>query len=499
MVRMMTYKEANQILGCFLTPNNRCICKRTAIENDAQSDPLAPFANNRLVPVSKVIKNLPKYHIVILDEDGGTLYDEHLVEGTPIPNPGHPNKPGYTPAGWDPEDIPATALKDGTYRRKYTKDAIKYHIVLLDENGNVIPGYDMYLEQGATIPYPQHPAKEGYSPNGWSPAIPPTAQADGTYQMQYTKDIVKYHIILQDENGVTIPGYDMYLDEGAAIPRPDHPDKEGYSANGWEPRLPDTAHADGTYKMKYTQDLPKDPEDDSPEEQLAYTMDNIYQERNLSKPTPKTSIKQWMPVGGHWWSGPLDGKAADSTYGVDNGISAKVVNNRPTVTSGSTTYFYYDTDSCIYEYARPAVKNQAGDDNNLVVGADEQFSNITASDLLSDWECACYDGGGNYIGQFTMHSNNPWVKFVPVYAGWTLTDKDPNHVDSTKLVVPFAIRYYFATNSGDARKGTVTVTTPGGKCHYYANHWLSDKHPHKGLQYITNTTVHIYQQGVTDK
>jgi hypothetical protein len=291
----------------------------------------------------------------------------------------------------------------------------------------------------------------------------------------------------------------MYLDEGAAIPRPEHPDKEGYSANGWEPQLPDTAHTDGTYKMKYTQDLPKDPEDDSPEEQLAYTMDNIYQERNLSKPTPKTSIKQWMPVGGHWWSGPLDGKAADSTYGVDNGISAKVVNNRPTVTSGSTTYFYYDTDSCIYEYARPAVKNQAGDDNNLVVGADEQFSNITASDLLSDWECACYDGGGNYIGQFTMHSNSPWVKFVPVYAGWTLTDKDPNHVDSTKLVVPFAIRYYFATNSGNARKGTVTVTTPGGKCHYYANHWLSDEHPHKGLQYITNTTVHIYQQGVTDK
>lgn len=35
MLRMMTYKGANDVLGSSLTPRNRCICKKTALQNDA--------------------------------------------------------------------------------------------------------------------------------------------------------------------------------------------------------------------------------------------------------------------------------------------------------------------------------------------------------------------------------------------------------------------------------------------------------------------------------
>lgn len=135
MVRMMTYKEANQILGCALSPNYRCICKKTAIANRAQENPLAPFTQNRLVPVKTagmahgVAK---KHHVVILDENGGTIYDLWMEDGAAIPNPGHPAKEGYDPAGWSPS-LPATATQDGVYRRQYTIKT--YTITFIGKDG----------------------------------------------------------------------------------------------------------------------------------------------------------------------------------------------------------------------------------------------------------------------------------------------------------------------------------------------------------------------------
>jgi len=56
MKKMMTYTEANQVLGTSLSPNNYCICKQTAIENGADTTPLTTFEYNRLVPASAVSK-----------------------------------------------------------------------------------------------------------------------------------------------------------------------------------------------------------------------------------------------------------------------------------------------------------------------------------------------------------------------------------------------------------------------------------------------------------
>lgn len=62
MLKMMTYGEANQVLGSSLTPTNRCLTKSVAIEAGAAEDPLASFTSNRLVPASVV---QPGHHVVI--------------------------------------------------------------------------------------------------------------------------------------------------------------------------------------------------------------------------------------------------------------------------------------------------------------------------------------------------------------------------------------------------------------------------------------------------
>ena len=54
MQKMMTYSEANSVLGSSLTPANRCLSKAVAIANDADPDLLANFDNARLVPASVV-------------------------------------------------------------------------------------------------------------------------------------------------------------------------------------------------------------------------------------------------------------------------------------------------------------------------------------------------------------------------------------------------------------------------------------------------------------
>lgn len=85
MQKMMTYSEANSILGSSLTPNNRCLSKAVAIANDANPEPIENYENNRLVPAS-VIE--PATHVEVLhffcDENGnnlGTDYTINVPEG----------------------------------------------------------------------------------------------------------------------------------------------------------------------------------------------------------------------------------------------------------------------------------------------------------------------------------------------------------------------------------------------------------------------------------
>ena len=413
MVRMMTYKEANQILGCALSPNYRCICKKTAIANRAQENPLAPFTQNRLVPVKTagmahgVAK---KHHVVILDENGGTIYDLWMEDGAAIPNPGHPAKEGYDPAGWSPS-LPATATQDGVYRRQYTIKA--YTITFIGKDGQTLPNSGTYTYgQAIVAPDPQTPS--GWAFDGWNPAVPATATANGTYYGQYHQSTP-----------------DVQPDDDTPV-RPDDPDKKG---------------RDG----------------------YAYTMDQMYQAYRPDKPTPQTSIAQWAPIGGGWWSGPMDGFDKDSKYGEDNGICARRLPGRDQ--ANRSRFFKYDSDGCVYEYAKPTSSQM-------------HSGTVDVDDLLSYWECDCYDSNNNYMGKYTITSNDSWIKFIVEPGGYDIVD----------ITVPFVVSYYIDENrdGGPARKGTVTVTTPGGVSHYDANYG------HKGLPYIENGITYFYQQSAAE-
>ena len=67
MQKMMTYSEANEVLGVSLSPTNRCLSKAVAIANDADADLLADFADARLVPANVV-------------EPGTHWIDEHTID-----------------------------------------------------------------------------------------------------------------------------------------------------------------------------------------------------------------------------------------------------------------------------------------------------------------------------------------------------------------------------------------------------------------------------------
>lgn len=92
MQKMMTYSEANSVLGSSLTPTNRCLSKAVAIANDADPDLLANFDNARLVPAN-VIE--PATHWIdehtiehyFVDEDGNKIGDGKSISVT-IPTHG---------------------------------------------------------------------------------------------------------------------------------------------------------------------------------------------------------------------------------------------------------------------------------------------------------------------------------------------------------------------------------------------------------------------------
>ena len=109
MLKMMTYSEANAVLGSSLSPNNYCICKSTAISNGADSSPLSSFASNRLVPASAVrLPGATTYTIRFLDWDNTVLKTETVVAGgTPTP-PSNPTRSGYTFNSWSPTIVAAT-------------------------------------------------------------------------------------------------------------------------------------------------------------------------------------------------------------------------------------------------------------------------------------------------------------------------------------------------------------------------------------------------------
>ena len=118
MLKMMTYSEANSILGSSLTPTNRCLTKSVAISAGAAETPLADFTSNRLVPATKVEPTGSKYNIVFVDGITGEILSIQVVtEGNMPETPQAPYHDGYEFTSWVP--AVTTATQDKIYTANY--------------------------------------------------------------------------------------------------------------------------------------------------------------------------------------------------------------------------------------------------------------------------------------------------------------------------------------------------------------------------------------------
>lgn len=248
MKKMMSYKEANTVLGSSLSPDQYCICKQTATNNGAAefTGTYASFAYNRLVPAEAVSKIT--YTIRFLDWDGTVLKTETVTSGNTPTLPSDPTRTGYTFSGWSPAVGTASANQD--YTATYTKDTVYYTIRFLDYDGTVLQTYS--VAEGSTPPTPSDPSRSGYTFSGWSPSLG-SATKNQDYTATYTKDTVYYTITFEDYDGTVISTQSVA--EGSYPSTPSDPSRDGYTFDGWYPSI-STASSNTTYTATYTEDAP---------------------------------------------------------------------------------------------------------------------------------------------------------------------------------------------------------------------------------------------------
>lgn len=180
----MTYSEANTILGSSLTPNNRCICKKTARDNHADPAPLASFTDNRLVPVDYV--NLVEYDITFKYDNNTTWKTERYAYGA-TPTPGTPSLSGQIFDGWSPAITAVTG--PATYVATWHAETVYYTVTYTW----TVPGGSSHTEtesvaSGSTpsnIPSPE--SVTNYT-GSWSPSNPASTTITGntTFTYNYT-------------------------------------------------------------------------------------------------------------------------------------------------------------------------------------------------------------------------------------------------------------------------------------------------------------------------
>lgn len=236
----MVYKEANLVLGSSLSPNNRGICKKTAIQNNAQETPLASFAQNRLVPASVVAK---KYYVVFLDEGGTVIGSGYYEPGAALNDPGVPPKAGHTGA-WN-NGYTGYATGDVTYSPVYTP--ISYTITFYDSSAFGGGQLQQLSVPYGTTPSPNSPSHSGYTFNGWSPSLHPVT-GEESYTATYS---IVSHTVTFISDGSTYNT--QYVQHGGYATDPGSPTKSGYVFAGWSPSVASTQiNGDTTFTAQFT-------------------------------------------------------------------------------------------------------------------------------------------------------------------------------------------------------------------------------------------------------
>lgn len=246
----MVYNQANQILGCALTPNNRGICKKTAILWHADPTPLANFVDNRLLPVTTGYVKLQEFTIRFMDYDGTVLQTRSIPYGTVPTYTGSttPSRTGYHwNNGWTPTIVAATANADYTA----TFDINQYTVTFISDGST----YDtQYVNHGGHASVPAGtPTKAGFTFAGWSPDVASTTiTGNTTFTAQWTvsSHTVTYNIV---KDGQTTTTSETVSHGGTPSNIPSTPAIADYTGS-WSPSNPSgaTINSDTTFTYTYT-------------------------------------------------------------------------------------------------------------------------------------------------------------------------------------------------------------------------------------------------------
>lgn len=154
--------------------------------------------------------------------------------------PANPVKEGYTFAGWEPE-IPSRApFRNVNVKAKWDTNiyTVKW---IVDE----VTYSSTELPYGVGVALPSEPVKEGYTFNGWSPAVAESMPAkDLTYTAQFT--VNSYNVTLKANKGQFADGTatkEFMVDYNSFI-KCEEPSREGYVFGGWEEVVPETMPAE---------------------------------------------------------------------------------------------------------------------------------------------------------------------------------------------------------------------------------------------------------------
>ena len=156
----------------------------------------------------------------------GKSEDKNIAFGATVEAPTPAAKTGYTFSSWDnlPQTMPAS---DITVTALYTINKYK---VIFDVDGVKT---ESELDYNAAITKPADPTKEGYTFDGWNPAVPSNVPASNTTYTATWK--INQYTVKFVADGQDV--YNQKQDYQSAITKPADPTKKGYTFKNWTPEV----------------------------------------------------------------------------------------------------------------------------------------------------------------------------------------------------------------------------------------------------------------------
>lgn len=207
----------------------------------------------------------PMYTVTFQDWDGTVISQVEYAEGDAIVIPPDPmresdGETNYIFKEWTPE-VSATAVADAVYTAVYEETtSTVFTITFVDWDDSVILTR-RYIE-GTVIDYPPNPTRPDdadfhYEFDTWTPSVPATATANGTYKATYVATPC-YLIEFVDWDGTVISSQRYLQDTVITVPENPTRASDGvydYEFDKWTPEVFGVAVAHATYTATYTSTL----------------------------------------------------------------------------------------------------------------------------------------------------------------------------------------------------------------------------------------------------